>query len=57
MFSFSLEIWSTEVSSLCSSFVKSFDTLPKQNVMLHLKFANLCFIYMQVTLISIIMYT
>ena len=57
MFSFLLEIWSTEVSSLCSSFVKSFDTLPKQNVMLHLKFANLCFIYMQVTLISIIMYT
>ena len=44
MSSFSIELWSTQKSyavpfkeiSLCSSFVKSFDTLPKKN------YTNLC---------------
>ena len=49
--------------SQCSSFVKSFDTLPKQNlyqnmlVILCFKFVNLCLIYVQVTLITIVMQT
>ena len=65
MSSFLLELLSTEKSyteplkeiSLCSSFKKSFDTLPNQKLyQLMLSFAlNLCFICIQVTLITIVM--
>ena len=62
MFSFSIELLSTEKLrtgkfeeiSLCSSFVNSCETLPKQRfrnlcyptfAMLSLKFVNFCFVY------------
>ena len=67
MSSFLIKLWSNEKSytipfkeiSLCSSFVKSFDMLPKKikptYAILHFKFVNLCFIYIQVTLNTILM--
>ena len=70
MSSFLIELWLTEKSytvvfkeiSLCSSFVKSFDMRPKQKLFqlmlsFTLKFTDLCFIYIQVTFITIIMQT
>ena len=68
MSSFLIELWSTEISytvvpfkeiSLCPYFIKSSDAVSKKciptYVMLSLKFANLCFIYTQVTFITIVM--
>ena len=70
MSSFLNELWLTEKSytvvfketSLCSSVVKSFDMRPKQKLFqlmlsFALKFTDLCFIYIQVTFIAIIMQT
>ena len=68
MSSFLIELWSTKKSyevqfketSLCSTFVKSFNTFPKQKLYqlklsFALKFANLFFIYIKVTFITIVM--
>ena len=67
MDSFLNELSSTEKSyavpfkeiPLCLTFLKSFDTLPIQNFanlfILRLEFAYLCFLYIQVTIITIIM--
>ena len=64
MSSFLTELWSTEKSYtvpfkgilLCSFFVKPFDMLPKQKLyQLILKFSILCFIYIQVIFITIVM--
>ena len=65
MSSFLIELWSAEKSctvpfkeiSFCSSFVKFFDMLPKEYLyqLILLLASNLCFIHIQVTLITIVM--
>ena len=67
MYLFLMELWSTEKPytvpfkeiSLCSSLVKSFDSLPKQKLyqlmlLLALNFQISCFMCIQVTLITIV---